>query len=236
MDKSIGLWDLFSIIYKRKWLILIVSIIFMTLGFLYNMYMVVPEYKSSTTLMVNSSKGLGLNGLDAPIDIRSVELSQRLVITYIEIVKSRGVLGQVNEALDLGYSYSEMLAMITVTQVDFTEFLKIEVIDRDPDRAQQIAEHISNAFVAEVTRILKVNNVEIVDPPIVQNGQINDRGIMNIAISLVAGLMIGLFLAFFLEYNNRNITTEADVEKYLGMKLIGTIPEYSREMRRGVKS
>jgi capsular polysaccharide biosynthesis protein len=47
--------------------------------------------------------------------------------------------------------------------------------------------------------------------------------------------MIGLFITFFLEYNNRNIITGADVEKYLGMNLIGTIPEYTREMKRNVQ-
>ena len=184
MNKRIELWELFSIIYKRKWLIVIVTLLVLTLGVLYSMYLVQPEYKASTTLMVNSSKGLDTTEFDPSVDIRRIELSQRLVVTYLEIVKSRGVLGKVSEEMGLGYSYSEMLFKVTATQVDMTEFLKIEVIDSDPVRAQQIAERISSAFVAEVTRILKVDNVEIVDPPIIQYGPINDRSIMNIAISL----------------------------------------------------
>ena len=235
MNKRLELWELFTIIYKRKWLILSVTLLIVALGTLYSMYLVEPEFKSSTTLMVNSSKGLETTEFDPSADIRSIELSQRLVVTYLEIVKSRGVLSQVSEEMGLGYSYTDMLEMVTATQIDMTEFLKIEVIDNDPVRAQQIAERISNAFVAEVTRILKVDNVEIVDPPITQYGQINDRSVMNIAISIVAGLMLGLFIAFFLEYNNRNISTGADVEKYLGMNLIGTIPEYTKDMKRNVQ-
>lgn len=235
MNKRLELWELFTIIFRRKWMILIVTIAVIALGVLYSMYLVEPQYKSSTTLMVNSSKGLDPTDFDPSVEIRSIELSQRLVVTYIEIVKSRGVLSQVSEELGLGYSYTDMLSMVTVSQVDMTEFLKIEVIDNDPVRAQQIAERISSAFVAEVTRILKVDNVEIVDPPIIQFGAINDRSIMNIAISFVAGLMIGLFITFFMEYNNRSITTGSDVEKYMGMNLIGSIPEYTREMKRNVQ-
>lgn len=234
MNKRLELWELFSIIFKRKWLITMITLLVVALGALYSMYLVQPEYKSSTTLMVNSSKALDPTAFDPSAEIKSLELSQRLVVTYLEIAKSRGVFDKVNDEMGLAYSYSEMLERITATQVEMTEFLKIEVIDGDPIRAKQIVENISSAFISEVTRILKVDNVEIVDPPIVQNVPINDRSIMNIAISFIAGLMLGLFLTFFLEYNNRIITSGADVEKHLGMKVIGTIPEYTREMKRNL--
>lgn len=234
MNKALELWDLFRIINKRKWLVIFTIFLVVTLGILYSIYLVEPEYESSTTLMVNSSKALTLEGSDPAVDISSINLSQRLVVTYKEIVKSRVVLGQVSDTLGLGFNYKMMLSMVDVALVENTELLKIKVVDIDPVRAQQITEQLSIAFIAEIQRILKVDNVEIVDPPIAEYRPTNDRSIMNIAISAVAGLMIGLFIAFFLEYINRNISTEADITKYLNMNLIGTIPEYSKEMRRGV--
>ncbi len=47
---------------------------------------------------------------------------------------------------------------------------------------------------------------------------------MNIAISLVLGAMLGIFVAFILEFLDTSIKTPEDVEKYLGLPVIGTIP------------
>ena len=55
---------------------------------------------------------------------------------------------------------------------------------------------------------------------------------MNLAISGVLGIMIGIFIVFLKEYHDRNIETETDVEKYMAMNLLGTIPDYSKELKR----
>lgn len=213
-----------------------ITLLITTIGALYSMYWVVPEYTTSTTLMVNSSKGLELSDEELAVDIASLNLSQRLVVTYIEIVRSNAVLGRVSDEMGLGYSYNKMKSMVDVMQVENTEILQITVTDTDPYRAQLIAENISSTFINLISGILQVDNIEIVDPPIYRDSPSNDRGIMTIAISLVVGLMFGLFIAFLLEYNNRNITTESDVEEHLNMSILGVIPEYSREMKRSVKS
>ena len=150
----------------------------------------------------------------------------------MEIIKSRAVLSGVSQQMGLGISYNDMLDKVKVTQVDATEILKILVTDTDPLRAKMIAENIANVFIEKITQILNVDNVEIIDMPIVENHPINDRGIMNLAISGVLGIMIGIFIVFLKEYHDRNIETETDVEKYMAMNLLGTIPDYSKELKR----
>ncbi len=44
------------------------------------------------------------------------------------------------------------------------------------------------------------------------------------AIAGVLGLMLGMFLVFLLEYLDNTIKTPEDVERYLGLPVIGTIP------------
>jgi uncharacterized protein involved in exopolysaccharide biosynthesis len=45
-----------------------------------------------------------------------------------------------------------------------------------------------------------------------------------VLVSLLAGLMVGVALAFFLEYVNRTARGISDIEKFAGVKVIGTIP------------
>lgn len=49
------------------------------------------------------------------------------------------------------------------------------------------------------------------------------RGVI-VLVSLLAGLMVGVALAFFLEYVNRTARGISDIEKFVGVKVIGTIP------------
>lgn len=231
MEETIELRELFGIVLKRKWLIIIITLLSIVLGTVYSLYLVTPEYQSSTTLMVNGSKGLNAGDIAASFDLGSINLSQKLVVTYSEIVKSRIVLEQVISQLGLDYTYTELLRMTSAQQVGSTEILKISVTNVDPVMASDIANTISSVFIKEVMRILKVNNVEIIDAAIPMYKAINMRTTLNIAISAVLGVMLGVFLTFMLEYLDHTIKTEEDIEKYLGVSVIGTIPDYAKEMK-----
>ena len=49
---------------------------------------------------------------------------------------------------------------------------------------------------------------------------------LNIAIAFFIGLMASVGLVFVLEYLDRTIKTEEEVEKYLELPVIATIPRY----------
>lgn len=228
MEETIELSDLLSIVVKRKWLIALSVITAMAIGGFYSFFMITPMYKADTTLMVNSSKGLDTSDIAASFDLGSITLSQKLVITYGEIVKSRIVLNQVIDQLEMDESYTQLLAKITSAPVGTTEILKISVEDPDPERAAVIANKISSVFIKEVMRILKVNNVEIIDKAIGLDTPINFKPVLNMALSFILGLMAGLFISFTLEYLDNTIKTSEDVEKHLGLATIGAIPDFGQ--------
>lgn len=227
VEESIELRELFEILIKRKWMIAIAVILCLIVGSVYSLFFVTPMYQSETTLMVNGSKGASVADIASSFDLGSINLSQKIVVTYGEIVKSRIVLEQVIERLDLNMTYTQLLERITSQQVGSTEILKISVRSTNPENAAVIANTIADVFVKEVMRILKVNNVETIDVAIPMSNPINIKTTLNIAISMILGLMLGFFLAFALEYLDQTIKTEQDVEKHLGLSVIGFIPVYS---------
>jgi capsular polysaccharide biosynthesis protein len=105
--------------------------------------------------------------------------------------------------------------------------LKISVKDTDPVEAAEIANTISDVFIKEVMRILKVDNVEIIDEAIPLNNPINVKLMLNAAIAFILGIMAGVFIIFILEMLDRTIKTAEDVEKHLGLPVIGSIVEFS---------
>jgi capsular polysaccharide biosynthesis protein len=111
--------------------------------------------------------------------------------------------------------------------VGSTEILKISVKNADPIKAAEIANTISDVFIKEVMRILKVDNVEIIDKAIPIYNPINIKLMLNGAIAFILGIMAGGFMIFILEMLDGTIKTADDIEKHLGLPVIGSIVEFS---------
>ena len=63
------------------------------------------------------------------------------------------------------------------------------------------------------------------DKAIVPINAISPNKKLNIAIAFFIGLMVSLGIVFLLEYVDNTIKTESDVEKYLGLPVLGVIPK-----------
>ncbi len=223
-EETIELRELLEILLKRKLLIIIMTVLCTVAGGVYSVFLITPMYNAETTMMVNGAKNM--TDIASSLDIGSINLSQKLVVTYGEIVKSRIVLEQTIDSLKLDMTYGQLLRKTTAQQVGGTEILKIAVQDEDPAQAAVIANKISDVFVKEVMRILKVNNVETIDKAIPIEKPVNVKTALNTAIAMILGLMMGVFTAFVLEYMDNTIKTENDVQKHLDLPVLGLIPDH----------
>lgn len=73
------------------------------------------------------------------------------------------------------------------------------------------------------------NNVSVVDeanPPLYP---VKPRKSVNLALGAVMGMFFGLGLVFFLDYLDNTIRTPEDVEKFLGLSVLGVIPKMQDE-------
>lgn len=77
-----------------------------------------------------------------------------------------------------------------------------------------------------------VNNVAIVDPADVPQKPSSPRTLLNLLISLLAGLGLGSALAFAREQLDESIADPAEVERRLGLPLLGTVPMLEDETPR----
>lgn len=70
-----------------------------------------------------------------------------------------------------------------------------------------------------------VNNISIVDTADTPQRPSSPRLLVNIALSLLAGVALGAFIAFILEQIDEAIADPAEVERQLGLPLLGTVPK-----------
>jgi len=65
----------------------------------------------------------------------------------------------------------------------------------------------------------------------VPGAPIQPRKAWNLGLSIVAGLVLAFGLAFGLEYLDTTVKTPDDVERYLGLPVIGIVPAFSGRRR-----
>lgn len=70
-----------------------------------------------------------------------------------------------------------------------------------------------------------VNNISVVDPAEVPQKPSSPRLLINLAISLLAGLGLGALAAFALEQIDEAIADPGEVERRLGLPLLGSVPK-----------
>ena len=227
MEETIDLKEYFQIIKKRAWLIVLITTIAMIVSGIISFFVLSPVYETKTTLIVNSDKAPGTDVITGD----QINVSQKLTVTYGEIIKSKVVLDEVAKQLKIKDGYSEIEKKLTVSPVKDTQILEISVEDYNPKRAADIANTIPKAFTKEVKRITKASNVEVIDKAMVPKIPVKPNKIMNIAIAGVLGFMISLFVIFLLEYMDNKIKSPQDIQKHLGLPLLGVVPHESKGKR-----
>ncbi|WP_207289624.1 YveK family protein [Senegalia massiliensis] len=221
--EEIELRELFFIVWKKKWLIVLITLISIIASAIISFFILPSEYETYTTLMVGKSQEY--SGMNQGIEYNDVLLNQKLVSTYGEIAKSRAVGLEVIEDLDLDMTYGAFREKVNVSLVNDTEIIKIVVNHGDPEEAATIANETAEVFMGQVKEIMNIDNVQVIDKALVPEGPVSPKPMLNIAISAVLGIMISVFIIFILEYLDNTIKTPNDVEKHLDLPVIGMIPK-----------
>lgn len=226
MEEEIELRQYWEVLRKRWVIVLILPIIAALTSGVISFYIIKPVYQASTTLIVG--KKAAESGLAATqmLDNNVLLANQQLAKTYATIAQSRTVEQNVIKALGLSLTVEELDRMISITQVKTTEILDIQVTNTNPELAASIANTMSQEFSKAVIEIKKVDSVSIVDPAVTPAKPVKPNKTLNVLIAFVVGLMASVGLVFLLEYMDNTVKTSEDIEKLLGIPVLGVIPNY----------
>ena len=219
--ETIDLKDLFDY-YKSKLGVVILFVVLVgILGCLYGLFLQKPMYKSSTSIvLISEAKD------NSQLTYNDVSVNQNLVSTYSEIVKSKRVLGQVINNLNLNYTYGALSNNIEVSSVTGTQIIKITVTDENSKTAMKVANEIGKVFAKEIPELYNISNVNILDTAEQPSSAYNVNITKQSAISLLAGLVLGLGVVFVMYYFDRSVKNASQIEDKLKLPVLATVREY----------
>ena len=218
--ENINIKEVIAFLLQKLWLIVTILVIVVAGGEFYTSVLKTPLYESSTNVVLISD-----TSTKSEITNNDVTLSNNLVKTYSEIVKSRNVLSQVIDNLKLNISYEELRSKVTVSSVTSTQLISIKVSDKDAKTAKEIADEIGKVFKAEIKSIYGIDNVQIVDKAVEASAPYNINVAKESIIYTVAGLVLGVGATYLLYVIDKTIKDTDTVEKRLGLTVIGVVPE-----------
>ena len=195
----------------------------------YNLKVKMPMYKTSTTVVLAQSSN---KNITSTTTLNDININQKLVATYTEIVKSKLILDQVINNLQLNTSTEKLAKHVTVAAIEDTEILKITVEDGNAVAAAQIANEIADVFTKEIVNIYKLNNVSVIDVAQISDKQSNDTTVRDAIIAAAIAIFGISAIAFIVYYFDDTIKYSEDLEKKIKLPIAGKIVKAENEIRK----
>ena len=220
MEEAISLQDLFKTLRKRLGFIVLLTILAVTIAAVLSFVVMTPVYQTSTEILVNQSPSE-----TGQLTNQNIQTDLQLINTYSGIIRSPVILDQVVEQLNLDMTTDQLTDKITVSNAEQSQIVNIAVQDEDPAVAVEIANTTATVFENDIQELMNVDNVRILSPAVLKENQapVSPNPTLNIAIAAVVGLLLGVGLAFLLEYLDTTIKDQQDIEDILAIPLLGVI-------------
>lgn len=212
--------DLLELFFEllAHWKMLLASTVLVGLiAYVISAFIITPKYQSTAKLYIDT-KSTSITSL------ADLQMGTSLANDYIEVVAGRPVLDQVIKNLKLEDTYKELKERVSLNNPTNSRILEITVTDADPKEAKAIADEIANVssqFIGE-----KMNQAV---PNTIQSGYADGTPVSpSVGKNTVIGALLGFLLAaaiIILSYMlNDSIMTAEDVERKLGIHVLGTLP------------
>lgn len=220
--EEIELKELIEYCVKKLPIIILMSILVILIGYLYSEYYQVPMYQGKTTIILIQQNDTITNDINKTEN--QLNVNERLVATYSEIIKSRRVLEQVITNLSLNKSYDELEKNVSISDVSDTSIIEITVIDKDNEQASIIANEIASTFKKEIVSIYNLENVSIIDEAIIEDKPYNINLVKQLIICGIVGMAIACILIFVIYYFDTTIKNKKEIETKIKLPVLGEVP------------
>ena len=216
---EINLGELFSVLLGRAFLIISAGIFFGLLGLFFSKFVAHPYYDSTTKIYILNKEE------NQTVTYSDVQISTQLTQDYAELIKSRYVLEEVIQRLNLvDMDYRDLSDVLKVDTPSDTRIVSITVRDEDPLMAMQIANCIREVASEHITNVMDIDAINVAETA---NVPVEKSGPGVTKWTIIMGLLGVIVVAFFviLEYLlDDTIKSNDDVERYLGLSTLALVP------------
>ena len=211
---EIDLREIFMLIINHLLMVISVTVIGALLAGLISVYALTPMYTSTAKMYI-------LANSDTIVSLTDLQMGSSLANDYEELIKSRPVVEQVAENLNLDVTYGELLGCMSITNKDNTRIIQIQITYPDPVAAKEIANEFVNVSRKQMSQIMKVDEPTIVEEAIEAKSQSSPNNL----IGAVVGLLLSVGFIVVRNILDDTMRTADDIEKFLKLNTLASVPD-----------
>ena len=221
---EIDVFAMLKTLWKRKFSIVLVALVFAIAAFGYSAFLAKKEYQSTSRIYVVSRQNQENNALTNS----DLQAGSYLVKDYREIILSQNVLTQAIEELKLDMTPAELSKKISVSVPTDTRILSITAKDGDPKEAARIANGLRNVAAEKIISVTKVSDVTTLDEAEVPQSPSSPNIRRNVLLGFIAGAGLMVVLLVVVEVLDDRVKRPEDIEELLGLALLGVVPDIKK--------
>lgn len=221
---EIDVFAMLKTLWKRKFSIVLVALVFAIAAFGYSAFLAKKEYQSTSRIYVVSRQNQDNNALTNS----DLQAGSYLVKDYREIILSQNVLSQAIEELKLDMTPAELSKKISVSVPTDTRILSITAKDGNPKEAARIANGLRNVAAEKIISVTKVSDVTTLDEAEVPQLPSSPNIRRNVLLGFIAGAGLMVVLMVVVEVLDDRVKRPEDIEELMGLTLLGIVPDIKK--------
>lgn len=217
-EMEIDLTEIFFALRKRVLILLAALLAGAVIAGVYTKVFVTPQYSATSTVLVISKE----TTLTSMADL---QFGSQLTKDYSMLITSRSVLEKVVDNMGLDIGYGALKGSVSINNPQDTRILEISVKNPDPQLAKEIADEL-----ADVSSEYIGDKMEVVPPKIIEEAEVPASPVSpnftkNVMTGGLAGLILAAGVVVLLVLMDDTIKSEDDIERYLGLSTLASIPD-----------
>jgi capsular polysaccharide biosynthesis protein len=222
-DIELTLQDILNILIRRKFFIIVFTLIGLVAALVIDLYVIKPTYTSNITLYVDPSNEQ-LDNIAS--ELSSLNYAKQLVNTYIELLKTQSFYNDIYIKSNSKFTPEFVKKHVAISSVNNTELIKVSVTTESAELSYELAGLIGIAAPDIITRVMGADAIKIADPPLIADKPSNENTIRNTLLGTLIGLAASSLLAIVLEVLDTRVKDEEELENRFDIPVIGGIIDF----------
>ncbi|WP_085172182.1 polysaccharide biosynthesis tyrosine autokinase [Mycolicibacterium iranicum] len=213
-------------VFRARWLTICVTVVIAVFAAVVVSLLTTPLYQAKSRLFVSTTTGSSVAEV-----YQGNRFSQERVASYVQLLMGETLAQRTIDKLGLDISAGQLQEKVTASAKLNTVLIEVRVLDASAVRARDIANTLSDEFVAMVAelempaggvrpeaRVVVEQRASVPQSPVVpETGR-------NVLIGLALGVLLGIGLAVLREMLDNTIKSREDFERLTGSGLVGSVP------------
>lgn len=214
-------------IMKWKWIVVLVTVLFGILGYVFSQITYVPTYVAKASMVVNSKQSTFITNQDNTQAMISndIYITSQMMGTYTSVLTSDRVGAYVIDKLGITNTTSSSIrSALKITSNEDSTVVYIEATYTDPYMAKNIANATMEIAPQLMTDVVEVGSVNILDYARLPSTPKASGTTQIIILAMILGLVASSAFIIFFNFVTMKIKNSEDIEFKTGISVFGEIP------------